>query len=688
MQNKPKRSGSQSRRRARRRRFEPRLGGPLERRTMLSVVAPPGVATPSVQINAITTTAPYGPSQVYQGYGFNRVIFQQGSNYYLGNGAGQTIALVDAFNDGSIASNLASFDTQMGLPAPPTFKVLNQTGGTSLSGVTNESGSSRSATYGWSIEESLDVEWAHTIAPDANIVLFEANTNSNANLYTAVETAAKAATYTQYGLPPAGVVSNSYGSGESATETASDPDFTSSGNTVTFVFSSGDSHPVEYPSTSPNVLAVGGTRLNLQTSGFGTTYNGEGWYNTSRSNAGGGGSSAYETEPSYQLGVQSSGKRQTPDVSMNADGNSDVLVLDTNSPYGGYYGVYGTSEAAPMWAATLSIVDQGLTLAEGSFTTLGNAQAYVYQMPGVTGGATPSSGPSYHDVTGTFAYVSGSSSHPTTTNYTATPGYDTLTGLGSPVPTVFIPNMINYALTNGAHPAAHTGGGLVGGGEAAGGNGSGSSGPGGGYSGFNGQPSGNFVGGGHLTVVMSPSQTAQPALPIGAAPTLSPIGALQTSSQALGAQSPSAFSPTAASAFVPAVMTAGSNLGPTAWAPVLAAPTDGLPPDGLPPAGGTQPASLEVPNPSSGQSSPGASIAPDRVVGDSAALLVLAPDTLPGVFVQQSSAEELPGMVQLGLSADRIMVAGMALMLGTSWGVFTDRKTRFKQPSLRPPAES
>ena len=184
---------------------------------MLSVVAPPGVSTPNAQINAMTTSAPYGPSQVYQGYGFNRVIFQQGNNYVLGKGDGQTIAIVDAFNDASIASNLAAFDAQMGLPAPPTFKVLNQTGGTSLTGVTSAS-SNRSATYGWSIEESLDVEWAHTIAPDANIVLFEANNNSNANLYTAVETAAKAATYTQYGLPPAGVVTNSWGGWESSAE--------------------------------------------------------------------------------------------------------------------------------------------------------------------------------------------------------------------------------------------------------------------------------------------------------------------------------------------------------------------------------------------------------------------------------------------------------------------------------------
>jgi hypothetical protein len=714
MKNKPRRLGSQSRSRQRRRRLEPRLAQ-LERRTMLSVAAPPGVSTPSVLYNAITTAAPYGPSQVYQGYGFNRVIFQSGSNYYLGNGAGQTIALVDAFNDASIASNLATFDSQLGLPAPPHFMVLNQTGGTSLSGVTSAS-SSRSATYGWSIEESLDVEWAHTIAPDANIVLFEANTNSNANLYAAVETAAKASTYTQYGLPAAGVVSDSWGGGESATETASDPDFTSSGNTVTFVFSSGDSHPVEYPSTSPNVLAVGGTRLYLTTSGFGTNYNGEGWYDTSVSNGGGGGASAYESEPTFQLGVQSSTKRETPDVSMNADGNSDVLVYDTNYPFSGYYGVYGTSEAAPMWAATLSIVDQGLTLAKGSFTTLGNAQAYAYQMPGVTGGSTPSSGSAYHDITGTFTYLSKSGRTTITTTYTATPGYDTLTGLGSPIPTAFIPDMISYALANGANPGSEYAGpgggagnsknygnyGTGSGGSGAGG--SGSSAPGGGYYGNMAQPSGNFVGGGQLTVVMTPVQTPLAALPIAGA--ASPVAAVPTSVQPGVVSAPSAPGSSGANAFIPAGLPVGQQIGATARAQGLTAPdtlvsdvlvtdrlpSDGLSPDGHAPGDEVQPTRGDALTPHTGESSSGSSISPDRVAAESAVDVVLANDTLPvllveplpGPSVQHSPADQQARPFAVSPAMDQVPTAGLALMLGHAWGVYASRSTRRKRPSLRP----
>jgi hypothetical protein len=680
MQSKPRRSSSQSFSRQRRKRYQPRLG-PLELRTMLSVVAPSGVSTPSVQYNAITTAAPYGPSQVYQGYGYNRVIFQQGSNYYLGNGAGQTIAIVDAFNDASIKSNLASFDSQVGLPAPPTFTVLNETGGTSLTGVTSAS-SRRSATYGWSIEESLDVEWAHTIAPDANIVLFEANNNSNLNLDTAVETAAKAATYTQYGLPPAGVVSDSWGGGESSTETATDPDFTSVGNTVTFVFSSGDSHPVEYPSTSPNVLAVGGTALHLQTSGFGTTYNGEGWYDTSVSNGGGGGSSAYESEPSYQLGVQSSGQRQTPDVALNADGTSDVLVEDTNYPFGGYYGVYGTSEAAPMWAATLSIVDQGLSLAEGKFTTLGNAQQYVYQLP-LNNTATPA----YHEITGTYKYLSLSGSTTITTTYTATPGYNTLTGLGSPIPTSFIPDMIKYAVANGVNPASIIKAEIGGGNGSGGGNATASAAggaPGGGTFTPTGQSSGILVAGGHVTVALSPSQTAQP---MGAG--LSPTGAVQATNQAVAVSSPSA-----ANAFVPA---SAASLGQGVATPskALLAERDGLSADALPhqgipqdvfsPVDGIQPTRGDVVIPSSGQSFPAASLLARPVVDDSAFLPVLPVDTLPGLLVEQSVAEEQPRAAPVDASTQRLVTAGLAVVMGSSFAAgLANRKTRFKRPLLRP----
>src|SRR5205807_6453436 len=111
----------------------------------------------------------------------------------------------------------------------------------------------------WASEIALDVEWAHAIAPRANILLVEANSNSTSNLFTAVRFAA--------GQPGVVVVSMSWGSGEVSTETGTDASTfrTPSGHAgVTFVASSGDSGaPAIYPAASPNVLAAGGTTLRL-----------------------------------------------------------------------------------------------------------------------------------------------------------------------------------------------------------------------------------------------------------------------------------------------------------------------------------------------------------------------------------------------------------------------------------------
>ena len=109
-------------------------------------------------------------------YGADSVMF--GST--TGDGSGQTIAIVDAYNQPNIVSDLAAFDSFYQLPAPPTFTVINGDGSSTLPG--------DDAPGGWGVEISLDVEWAHVIAPKANILLVEADTT--ANLFTAVQTAA------------------------------------------------------------------------------------------------------------------------------------------------------------------------------------------------------------------------------------------------------------------------------------------------------------------------------------------------------------------------------------------------------------------------------------------------------------------------------------------------------------------
>ena len=246
------------------------------------------------------------PAQLQTAYGFSSISF----NGTPGTGAGQTIAIVDAYDDPNIQTDLSTFDSQFGLP-DPTFTKVDQFGGTNYP-PSDSSG-------GWELEESLDVEWAHAMAPGASILLVEANSASSTDLLTAV----------QYAAANANVVSMSWDGGESSDESMYDTQyFDQSG--VAFVASSGDSGaPASWPSASPNVLSVGGTSLTLAL-GSNAWQREVGWSDS------GGGPSAYESQPSYQKGVvtQTSTARATPDVAYDADPSTGVAVSDT-VPYGG-----------------------------------------------------------------------------------------------------------------------------------------------------------------------------------------------------------------------------------------------------------------------------------------------------------------------------------------------------------------
>src|SRR5262249_18442965 len=149
--------------------------------------------------------------------------------------------------DPNIASDLSKFDSQYGLSAPASFTQYVETG-------------LRQDDSGWALETSLDVEWAHAIAPGASIVLVEAEPDLY-DLFSGVSFASQ--------LSGVSVVSMSWGSGEFSGESAYDSVFTTptGHSNVTFVASSGDSAVTEYPSVSPNVLAVGGTTLNVTSQG-------------------------------------------------------------------------------------------------------------------------------------------------------------------------------------------------------------------------------------------------------------------------------------------------------------------------------------------------------------------------------------------------------------------------------------
>ena len=252
-------------------------------------------------------------------------------------GAGKTIAIVDAFDDPTAESDLAVFSQQYGLPACTTangcFKKVNQTGGTSYP----------RKDPGWALEISLDIQWAHAIAPGAKILLVEATTNSFTNLLAAEDYAKAHANY----------VSNSWGAPEFSGENTYDSHFVQSG--VSFFVSAGDAGlPAEYPSASPNVISVGGTTLHFSGSNF---TNETGW------SGGGGGCSQYENATSAQASfsqygqVNCSGKRATPDVSLDADPASGVSVYDSTRYQGqqGWFTVGGTSASSPMWAARSAV---------------------------------------------------------------------------------------------------------------------------------------------------------------------------------------------------------------------------------------------------------------------------------------------------------------------------------------------
>ncbi len=347
------------------------------------------------------TTPPgnaFTPAQIRQAYGFDQVRF--GSTQ--GDGTGQTIAIIDAFDDPNIITDLNTFDTQFGLPAPPSFTKVAQNGSANFpaaSGSTN-----------WSIEESLDVEWAHAAAPGAKIILVEAVDSQYQNLVQAAATWAAR-------QPGVSTISMSFGSSEFGSETGLDSFFTTPAGHpgVTFLASTGDSgSPTEYPAASPNVVAVGGTSLSLTSS---NAYNSEtGWSGS------GGGISNYEAKPTYQDGIatQSDTARTNPDISAVADPQTGVAVYDSydfaSSPW---IRVGGTSLSAPLMAGMVAIADQGratlgLTSLDGPSQTL----PLLYQLPAGD----------FHDVlTGSNANANFPS------GYSAATGYDLVTGRGSPI---------------------------------------------------------------------------------------------------------------------------------------------------------------------------------------------------------------------------------------------------------------
>jgi hypothetical protein len=317
-----------------------------------------------------------------------------------GDGAGQTVAVVDAYRDPNIASDVNTFSSQFGLP---------QVCGTAGAGkpcfnfkVTAPQGTA-GQNADWALETSLDVEWIHAIAPKAAVRLVTAHDASFASMWATVTDAAA--------LSPA-AISISWGdsAGEFSGETFYDWHCQLAHSIC--VAATGDfGHPGQYPAYNSRALAVGGTTLQL---GSGGTVDSEVAWASS-----GGGLSYFEPKPAAQRDVSPGGHRGIPDVSFNADPNTGVAVYDS-VPYegqAGWFVVGGTSAGAPSWSAILADADQ-LRVAAGKspLTSAGDeAQRAVYA-------ATANLG----DIT------TGPPNGPCPSQCQAGTGYDFVTGLGSP----------------------------------------------------------------------------------------------------------------------------------------------------------------------------------------------------------------------------------------------------------------
>ncbi len=249
-------------------------------------------------------------------------------------GGSKAIAIVDAYDDATAAADLATFSTQMGLPAPGThFQVVYATGVQPPSAYAN----------GWDVEESLDVQYTYGMAPKAMVYLVEAMSNSYTDLFTAV---AKASSLVA--AKGGGEVTMSWGGGEFSGETSYDSSFTTS--TVVYFASAGDGPGTLYPCVSPNIVCAGGTG-NSRNPSTGKFEGVVAWTST------GGGISAYEARPAWQNAISNivGSKRGAPDVGAVADPNTGVWVYDSDSGSGVWYIVGGTSVASPVLAALSNV---------------------------------------------------------------------------------------------------------------------------------------------------------------------------------------------------------------------------------------------------------------------------------------------------------------------------------------------
>jgi subtilase family serine protease len=395
---------------------------PMVQGPTIASVAKPG-ATSRGCLFASSGYTCYGPYELGQAY-----------NYPAGlDGTGQTILIVDAYGSPTIQSDLAAFDAYFGIPDPPSFTIFCPTDGCSK---TQKAGPHGAAD--WGVETSLDVEYAHAMAPGAKIVLAVAPSSSNGAM-TDLETAAIKAY-------PGAIVSQSFGSPEG--------DIKGGGNNLglkqahamyqladslgdTLIASAGDygatnqlaAPNASYPASDPLTLSVSGTEGLPYPDGLdaGGTYGGEQVWNEGDFGAATGGAvSSVFSAPSYQSGVTGNSMRTIGDVAYDAAIDGGVEVFD--SPY--IYLVGGTSAGSPQWASIIALADQAR--AQSSKPNLGFVNSTIYSI-----GQSGAYASTFHDITVGNNALNGP-------GFNAGTGYDIPTGWGTP-------NVANLVAALAAH---------------------------------------------------------------------------------------------------------------------------------------------------------------------------------------------------------------------------------------------
>jgi subtilase family serine protease len=380
----------------------------------------------------------YSPAEIQKAYGVAPLLAAGH------DGSGRTIVIIDAYQNPYIADDLATFDTSFDLAAPPSFTNVVMPG-------TPKFDKHDANQVGWGEETTLDVEWAHAIAPGARIVLVSAASNEDTDILAA----------TQYAVDRdlGDVISQSFGEND----TCVDPQLNAAQHAmfqqavaagITPIASSGDSGAAQFtcdgtaatlaassPASDPLVTGVGGTTLNADDTG---TYVGEtAWTEPlfgcnppaaapGDINCSGGGLSAVFAKPSFQNGAVPGTRRGVPDVSYNAGINGGVLTVCSicNKGKSAVFLFGGTSAGTPQWSAVTVIGDQI------AGHRLGDLNPALYAVAG----AAQRSG-ALHDVTsgnndvvelGGFGYSAGR-------------GWDAVTGLGTPDAAKLLPILIQRA---------------------------------------------------------------------------------------------------------------------------------------------------------------------------------------------------------------------------------------------------